>query len=317
MIRQHYLLIILVLLAMSSLFFSLTKGSVLIPIHEIANQNNTFINDIIFSIRLPRLLSAFVTGGLLALSGALMQILLRNPLADPYVLGISGGAAVSTLLLILFGVSGIYLAIGSWLGSLSVATLIFVIAKPNFNWNTQRVLLTGVALAAGLGALISFILLISPEHELRGMLFWLVGDLSDAPYPGFESIILLLGLIMSAGLSRELTLLMRGDLEAASLGINTKKLSLFLYCLTSLLTATAVSLSGCIGFIGLIVPHALRLIGFQKLIFLFPACVLLGGSLLTFADLFARIALPPAEIPVGIVMTLIGIPVFLLLLQRN
>jgi iron complex transport system permease protein len=280
-------------------------------------QNGGLLHDIIFSIRLPRTLSAFVSGGLLALGGALMQILLRNPLADPYVLGVSGGAAVTTLLLLFFGITGVSLVSGAWIGSLASILLLFVFAKRNQPWNTQRVLLTGVALASGFSALISFILLVSPEHELRGMLFWLIGDLSFAHTPIIEAVILFLGLMVSFYLAPELNILLRGEQEARALGVHTQRLQMILYLVSSALTAAAVTLAGCIGFVGLIVPHTLRLLGLHDQRFLLPAAVLLGGSLLTIADTLARILISPQQLPVGIMMALVGIPTFLILLQKN
>lgn len=315
------LLFILILLGIFTIFYSLFKGSTLINIYQLFNaiksEENTLLHQIIFSIRLPRTFSAFITGGLLALSGALMQILLRNPLADPYVLGISGGAAVATMLLLLLGVSGLGLISGAWIGSLVTVFLVFVLAKRNNPWDTQRVLLTGVAIASGFSAFISFILMISPERELRSMLFWLMGDLSYAHAPFVETGILLIGLLISMALAGELNILLRGDKEARALGVNTQRLYLALYFLSSALAAAAVALAGCIGFVGLIVPHLLRLLGLHDQRFLLPASVLLGGILLTFADTLARTLLNPQQLPVGIMMALIGIPVFLFLLQKK
>lgn len=315
------LLIFLTLLSGLSICCSLFKGSTSVDSYQLLDalkgSKNSLLHEIVFSIRLPRALSAFVTGGLLALSGALMQILLRNPLADPYVLGISGGAAVATLLLLLFGITGISLVSGAWAGSLITSLLVFVLAKHRSPWNSQRVLLTGIALASGFSALISFILLISPERELRSMLFWLIGDLSYARIPELEFIILFCGLVISFGLARELNILLRGEQEAKALGVNTQRLQITLYLLSSALTATAVTLAGCIGFVGLIIPHTLRLLGLHDQRYLLPAAALLGGALLTFADLLARTLLSPQQIPVGMMMAVLGIPVFLILLQKN
>lgn len=307
--------------AFCSICYSLFKGSTLIPFQQLFDtvygQKNALLHEIIFSIRLPRALSAFVTGGLLALAGATMQIMLRNPLADPYVLGISGGAAVATMLLLLCGVSGLSLVVGAWAGCLIAIYLVYVLANSKNSWNTQRVLLTGVALASGFSALLSFILLTSPEHELRGMLFWLIGDLSYAHLPKFEAIILFTGLVLGVFLAPELNILLRGEYEAKTLGVNTRRLQLILYLLSSALTATAVNLAGCVGFIGLIVPHIIRLMGVHDQRYLLPASVLFGGTLLTVADTLARTLFDPQQIPVGIMMTLIGIPVFLFLLQKK
>lgn len=279
--------------------------------------NDPLIHQIILSIRLPRACSAFVTGGLLALAGALMQLLLRNPLADPYVLGVSGGAALATLLLLSCGITGITLIGGAWLGSFLAILGVFLLAKYKQPWNPTQVLLTGIALAMGFSALISFILLISPDHTLRSTLFWLIGDLSYSHNPFFETVILLAGLLISLFFARDCNILMRGDSEALALGINIHRLQIILYLTSSILTAAAVTLAGCIGFIGLIVPHTLRLLGLRDQRTLLPACVLLGGALLTCADTVARTLWHPQQLPVGIILTLLGIPVFLVLLQRN
>lgn len=314
------LLIFLSLAAICSLYCSLFNGSTALSHQQLITaltQDHSLFHDIVFAIRMPRTLSAFVTGGLLALAGTQMQLLLRNPLADPYVLGVSGGAATATLLLLLGGMGGIALMGGAWLGSLLAVLLVLLLSHQKHSWNNHRVLLTGIALASGFSALISFVLLISPEHELRGMLFWLIGDLSYAHFPWLETSILIIGLAISIGLAKEFNILLRGDREARALGVNTKRLQIILYLLSSILTAAAVTLAGCIGFIGLIVPHLLRLLGLHDHRFLLPAAVLLGGTLLTVADTLARTLFNPQQLPVGIMMALIGIPLFLIILHQK
>lgn len=315
MTQRINLLVILTFLAILSMVGSLLIGST--QLSSLIQGDNPLLHNIIVSIRLPRTLSAFTTGGLLALSGALMQVLLRNPLADPYVLGVSGGAAVSTLALLLLGYNGLVLVSGAWVGSLFTVVLVFLLVKGSQIWNNHRVLLTGIALSSGFSALISFILLISPDRELHGMLFWLMGDLSFAHLPVVEAILLLSGLVISFAFARELNILQRGEYEAKTLGVDTYRLQIILYLLSSGLTAAAVTLAGCIGFIGLIVPHILRLLGLHDYRYLVPACVLLGGGLLTCADTLARTLLSPQQLPVGILMALIGIPVFLFLIRER
>ncbi len=313
MLKRRNLLIFLGALALASFCYSLFKGSLISGIY----QPDSLFSAILFHIRLPRTLGAFTTGGMLALSGALMQVLLRNPLADPYVLGVSGGTAVATLFLLLCGFSGIILITGAWIGGLLAILLVFTLAQGKNFENTQRVLLTGIAFASATSALISFILLVSPEKELRGMLFWLMGDLSGCQFSGVEILILLAGLLLSLFFAPQLNILIRGEKEARALGVNTHRLHIALYLLSSLLTAAAVTIAGCIGFVGLIVPHMIRMLGVQDYRFLLPGSVLLGGALLTFADTLARSIINPEQLPVGIMMTLIGIPVFLFLLQKN
>jgi iron complex transport system permease protein len=308
------------MLAVFSIFFSVSQGSAVIPFDEwlpiVINQKKTLMHSILYNIRLPRTLGAFVTGGLLALSGTMTQALLRNPLADPYILGISGGSAVVTLILILLGLSGYALTGGAWLGSLLTTFLVFFFAKKT--WNSHRVLLTGIALSSGFSAVISFILILSPDKEWHSMFFWLIGDLSFVHMPFLEAMILLSVLFYSLFfLSKELNILVRGEREATALGVNTMRVQLQLYFLSALLTAAAVALAGCIGFIGLIVPHLLRLSGYQDHQVLLPCSALLGGILLTVADTLSRTLFAPQQLPVGIMMAFLGIPIFIILLHRN
>ncbi len=285
--------------------------------HALSNKDHTLAHDILFQLRIPHATTAFVTGGLLALAGALMQVLVRNPLADPYILGISGGAGIATLLCMLLGLNNVWLIGGSWTGSLLSMLLLFLLTqRQRFN-HSQQLLLTGIALASGFSALISLILLTSPDNLLRGMLFWLVGDLSATHLPLLASAILLLGLLISFSIARDLNLLVRGEKEAKAFGVNTLHLHWKLYLLSSLFTATAVTLAGCIGFVGLITPHIFRLLFGYDHRYLLPGSVLLGGSLLTLADVLARNVFFPQTIPVGIIMVLLGIPVFLFLLQKS
>ncbi len=315
------MLMALLILAIVSIFFSIAKGSTSISLFElidaITQHHNSTVYQIIIELRIPRTLSAFVTGGLLAMSGVLIQILLRNPLADPYILGISGGAAVTSLLCLFFGLAGYWLTGAAWLGSLCVMAIILSLSKKYHSWDSEKILLTGVALTSGFSAFISFILMISTDRELHSMLFWLLGDLSYAHKPYVESAIMLIAMLLGQSLAKQLNVLARGNREAESLGIQLSSLHKQLYVLCSLLTATAVALAGCIGFIGLIVPHMLRLVGGYDHRWLIPSSVLLGGSLLTLADTFSRSFFAPQQLPVGMVMAFLGIPVFLWLLNKK
>lgn len=272
---------------------------------------------IVSELRLPRTLAGFVVGGLLALAGALMQVLLRNPLAEPYVLGISGGAAVGALLSILFGLGALWMSANAFAGALGTMLLVFAVAHGRGGWTPTRLLLTGVVIAAGWGALISFLLAVSPDRELRGMLYWLMGDLAHAEMPAASAIVLLLGLAAAFALARPLNLLGRGDLQARALGVAVGPLRVGIYFLASLLTAAAVTVGGSIGFVGLIVPHAVRLVAGADHRLLLPASVLAGGTLLVLADTLARVVIAPRQLPVGVLTAMIGVPIFLWLLHRG
>jgi len=318
--NRTLILISLLALALLSIGLSVFKGSTSIKFvkvfYSIFGGGDILSNSIVWQLRLPRAWSAFISGGLLALAGCLMQVLLRNPLADPYVLGISGGAALGALLSIFLGLSGIYLIGSAWLGAFAAIALTLFLVRGQI-WQTSRLLLTGISLAYGFSALISFILFIAPDRVLHSLLFWLVGDLNEAGLPILETLFLGISLGLAIWLSPALNILSRGEKEAKALGINTASLQGLLYLLSSFLTACAVSLAGCIGFIGLIAPHFLRLfLGYDHRLLL-PASVLFGGSLLTLADLLARTLMAPQQLPVGIVTTLFGIPLFLLLLEKK
>jgi iron complex transport system permease protein len=319
--RIPLLLAALALLSIVSITLSISIGSVHISLpqlaHALLEKTDTIQHEIIFNLRIPRTLCAFIIGGSLALAGALMQILLRNPLADPYVLGVSGGAAVASLIALMIGVLTNFLYLWAFAGSLLSMLLVIGLAHNRDGFSSLRLLLTGVVVATGWGAMISFILTISPQTNLRSMLFWLMGDLSYAHFSYWQLLILLLGLLISFVFAKPLNVLARGNLTAQSLGVNPRRLSWMLYIISSLLTACAVSMAGCIGFVGLIVPHMLRLVGNSDHRFILPGSVLLGGSLLTLADTLARSVMAPIQLPVGVVTAIIGVPCFLFLLRGN
>ena len=320
--RRLPIMLLLLAAAPSSLWFALSQGSLNIDAAELwrvllGDRDNATAYLVIHELRLPRALSAFAVGGLLALSGALLQVLLRNPLADPYVLGISGGAAVATLLSMLAGLGAGWLRGNAFLGAMLSMLIVFSLSRAGSAWTQNRLLLTGVVVAAGWGAVISLILAVAPAAQVQGMLFWLIGDLSYASQPGVAIIALMAGLAVSLWLARPLNLLMRGENVAATLGENPARLRLIIYLLASLLTAMAVTLAGSIGFVGLVIPHILRLAGGADHRFLLPASVLLGGGFLTVADTLARSVAAPMQLPVGVLTALLGIPVFLFLLART
>lgn len=322
--RATLVLVLLTLLSLGSLALALAAGTLSIPVSEILAAlagGDTASRAVIMDLRLPRALAGFACGGLLALAGALMQVLLRNPLADPYVLGISGGAGVGALLAMLLGLAGWLLSGFAFAGALAAMLLVFGLARGDGSWTQTRLLLTGVVVAAGCGAIIALILSIAPEQQIHGMLFWLMGDLSQAI--ASTPVLLLLALTLAAALpfARELNLLTRGADQAQSLGVAVTTLRRIIYVVASLATAGAVTTAGSVGFVGLIVPHLVRLsignaMGSDHRLLL-PATVLAGGSLLVLADTLARTVIAPTQLPVGVLTALIGVPVFLFLLGRG
>ncbi|KAF0165551.1 MAG: iron complex transport system permease protein [Rhodocyclaceae bacterium] len=319
-------LAVLIGLALLSLLVALAAGSLPVSAADVlcalSGNKGGMAVEVINGLRLPRALAAFACGGLLALAGTLMQVLLRNPLADPYVLGISGGAAVGALSAVLAGLTLALMNLAAFAGALAAMLLVFGLAHGDSSWTRSRLLLTGVIVAAGCGAVVALILSIAPEEGLRGMLFWLMGDLGHAISPWPALAVLALGLVVTLPFARELNLLSRGDTLAQALGVSVTHVKRGIYVLASLLTAVAVTTAGSIGFIGLVVPHLVRLamirLGWgndQRL--LLPASVLFGGSLLVLADTLARTVIAPQQLPVGVLTALLGVPVFLFLLGRQ
>ncbi|HRF73690.1 MAG TPA: iron ABC transporter permease [Accumulibacter sp.] len=320
--RRRALLILAALAGLSllSIAAALAVGSVAIGPVEVLSTlfggAGGTAGDVVRSLRLPRALTGFACGGLLALAGALLQVLLRNPLADPYVLGISGGAGIGALLAIVLGLGVVGINGLAFAGALGAMLLVFGLAHGDGGWTQSRLLLTGVIVAAGCGAVVTLLLAIAPEDRLRGMLFWLMGDLSQTAAPQLVLILLALLLLVALPFARELNLLARGADLAQALGVAVRPVRGGVYVVASLATAAAVTHAGAIGFIGLIVPHLVRLATGNDQRLLLPASVLGGGSLLVIADTLARTVLAPQQLPVGVLTALIGVPVFLFLLSR-
>ncbi|MFZ5511482.1 MAG: FecCD family ABC transporter permease [Pseudomonadota bacterium] len=319
--RALLVLSLLAALGVASVLLALAAGSITVAPLEVAQallgEAQGMEGEVVRGLRLPRALAAFACGGLLALAGAMMQVLLRNPLADPYVLGISGGAAVGALSAMLIGLPLALVHGGAFAGALCAMLIVFSLARGDGSWTQTRLLLTGVIVAAGCGAAVALILSVAPEAKLHGMLFWLMGDLgqADSPWPALA--MLAVGLTCALPLARDLNLLARGDLAARALGVPVARLRGLVYVAASLLTAASVTTTGSVGFVGLIVPHLVRLaIGNDQRILL-PAAALAGGALLTAADTLARTIVAPQQLPVGVLTALIGVPVFLFLLTRN
>jgi iron complex transport system permease protein len=319
--RPALLLFGLAICALCGFVFSLTQGSLHFTLREyievLQGQHNDLAWQVIHQLRLPRAQHAFITGALLASAGALLQILLRNPLAEPYVLGISGGASVFALLAMLAGLTGIVVSGSAFIGALLSMLLVFGLSRGQSSWSPTRLLLTGVVLATGWGAIVSFILSIAPQAQLRSLLFWLMGDLSFAQqvWPGLLT--LLIGLVLMLYKARNLNVLALGSNQAQTLGVEVTRLQWQIYVLASLMTAMAVVQAGSIGFVGLIIPHVLRLLGLRDHRFLIPGCVLAGGGLLLIADTLARSLFSDIVLPVGVLTAAIGVPVFILLLYRG
>ena len=323
MILKHHYLLLGSLLALTSaaMLFSLLSGSAQISINHImahfASPEPGLTGQILDQIRIPRTLAAFSVGSLLAMSGVAMQVLLRNPLADPYILGVSGGAAVGALSAILLGASSFLLVSLAFAGALGSTLIVFGISNPFNNQSMTRLLLTGVVVSAGWGAVINLILTTSTSNTVQSMLFWLMGDLSQSTVSLGHFILIVLGLVGGIGIAKSLNVLSRGDLVAVSLGVNVNLLRIFLYFSASIFTAVAVTIGGSVGFVGLVTPHILRMLGARDHRVLIPTSVMLGGSIVLIADTLARTILAPQQLPVGIFTAIIGVPCFLFIMNSS
>jgi iron complex transport system permease protein len=315
------LIIVLVLVAAGSLFIALLFGTFPISPAQVFDSivlpTPGIVDDVIWKLRLPRVLAAFACGGLLATSGVLLQVLLRNPLADPYILGISGGTALGALTAVLFGAGVAGSNLAALAGALGAIAIVFGLSFRAGDWNLHRLLLTGVVLSAGFTALISLLLTLAPQAQLRGMLFWLMGDLSHADASGSAWLVLALVVLVFTLKSRSLNALALGALKARALGVAVGGLQSAIYFGAAVATVAAVLLGGSIGFVGIMVPHALRLAGVNDHRWLLPASALVGGSFVALADTFARTVWAPQQLPVGVFTALLGVPVLLILLSRR
>jgi iron complex transport system permease protein len=269
--------------------------------------------NVLVGVRLPRVLAAFGVGSLLALAGVLLQALFRNPLADPYVLGVSGGAAVGALFAMIAGAAALIVQSAAVAGALAAVSLVYLLARGG---GTPRLLLTGVVLASACGALVSVLLALADTSRVRGMVFWLAGDLEWAVNPWISAAAALLAVAVAVAVARPLNVLASGELRARTVGLALEAWRTVLFIACATLTALAVVSAGTVGFVGLITPHAVRLAfrtSDHRIVA--PAAALAGGMLLTGADLVARTIAAPRQLPVGAIMALVGAPLFVILLR--
>jgi iron complex transport system permease protein len=310
-------LALLVLLAVAVFLVALLTGSSGISAPQalaaLGGGGDEATRTVLLDVRLPRVLAGFGVGSLLALSGVLLQALFRNPLADPYVLGVSGGAAVGALLAMIAGAAALVVQSAAVAGALGAVGVVYLLARGG---GTPRLLLTGVVLASACGALVSVLLALADTSRVRGMVFWLAGDLEWALNPWLSAGTALLAVALAVVVARPLNVLAAGELRARTVGLALEAWRTVLFVACASLTALAVVSAGTVGFVGLITPHAVRLSfrsGDHRIVA--PAAALAGGMLLTGADLVARTIASPRQLPVGAIMALIGAPLFVALLR--
>ena len=306
--------------ACAALLGSLFAGSVSLGLADVwravFEDSSGLAQSVVLELRLPRALTAFAAGGVLAIAGVLMQVLLRNPLADPFVMGVSGGAAVAALAAMLIGVAGLGIDAAATLGALATTLLVFALSHGEGGWTPARLLLTGIVVAAGANALVSTLLALGDDTKLRGMLFWLMGDLSLSSGPATLGLVFVAALFATLPFARQLNVLARGELQARVLGTPVRALRIGIFIAASFLTAVSVTTAGTIGFVGLVTPHLARLMLGADHRLVLPAAAILGGTLVTVADLCARTLFAPRQLPVGALTAIAGVPLFLILMRR-
>jgi iron complex transport system permease protein len=323
---------VLAIAGAASLLLALAVGSVPVGpaqlLAMLSGDGDGTARDVIWQLRAPRAVAGFAVGAGLALSGALLQGLLRNPLADPYVLGISGGAAVGAIAAIALGLPAGLVQLAAAMGAIGTLGLLFALARRALftrdalesEQGTTTVLLTGVMIASFAAALLSLVLSLAPDARLRTMVFWLLGDLAGAT--DFRTALIASAVIVVAfGIALRhaaaLNLLVRGDLQAYTQGVRVVHTRRTLVLVAALATGAAVTLAGAVGFVGFVAPHLMRLLFGNDQRMLLPASGLAGGTLVVLADTIARSAFAPLQLPVGVLTALIGVPVFLWLLARR
>jgi iron complex transport system permease protein len=281
-------------------------------------------NAIVWDFRLPRIVLAILVGAALAVAGALMQALFHNPMADPYIVGVSSGAAFGAVLVVALGLNltfGMFnvMPLAAFLGGLIITFLVYALSRRAGRVPVGTLLLTGIAIGGLMQAVTSFLLLRQGSNELRMVMSWLMGSLDGRQWGHVLGLLpyIVVGLVMVLILQRDLNVLALGDETAHHLGVNIERTKFLLLLVASLLAAAAVAVSGIIAFVGLIIPHLMRLIVGPNHRVLLPACLLAGGLLLVWADVIARSLLPGSELPIGIVTSVLGSPFFLYLLNRR
>lgn len=322
----------LAMLLLASVVLALKLGAVPVSVTELvldlgriavgrANELPTEYRMIVFDLRLPRILLGILVGAALSVAGASFQALLRNPLADPYVLGVSSGAALGSILALIIAPGlALMTPIGAFIGAIATIAGVYFLGRREGQLDSTTLLLGGIISASFFSAIIMFLMTTLAGRDLRGMVFWLMGDLSTPISAGMQWVFAV-GLIAATGAiystSADLNLLLTGEREATHLGVDVTRVKLVVYVSASILTALAVSSSGAIGYVGLLIPHIVRLIFGSDYRLLIPASALCGAIAIVLADTLARTIVPPTELPVGAMTAIAGAPVFIYLLRRG
>ena len=308
-------ILILFIILFSVVLLGILKGSVSIPLNELFLKNNQPI----LILRLLRILIAVVAGCGLAVSGIALQAILRNPLAEPYLLGTSSGAGLGAVIAVIAGISSLYMPLAAFIGAMMSIILVYNLARQNNKIPEQSLILSGVIVSVALSAIIVFLISISANEALHGLTWWLWGNLQvfDFKLIFLVSVIVLLGIAIIYIFSQDLNAISIGEEEAIHLGIDVEQVKKILILVTSLITAGLVCICGIIGFVGLIMPHMMRLIvgpNHKKLI---PATCLASATFMVACDILSRTLFVPLEIPIGVITAVLGAPTFIVLLKRR
>ncbi|MEA1974454.1 MAG: iron chelate uptake ABC transporter family permease subunit [Bacillota bacterium] len=278
---------------------------------------------ILLNIRLPRIILSVIIGIALSTSGIVFQAIFKNPMADPYILGISSGAAFGATIVIILGISFSFIglsaiSLGAFIGAIATTTIVYNIARINSKAPTVTLLLSGIAISFFLSALINLIMTFNHD-QVEKIVFWTMGSVSAASWNSvMVSVVpVVVGVIIFLVFSKDLNVILMGEETAQNLGVNVELLKKILLVVASIVSASVVAVSGIIGFVGLIVPHAVRIVVGPDHRKLFPFTIITGALFMIIADTISRVALEPTELPIGVITSLIGAPYFIFLLVRN
>jgi len=306
---------ILLILLFISIILGLVSGSVAIPFTKLLLKENQPI----LILRALRVLTALIAGSGLAVSGIVLQAILRNSLAEPYLLGTSSGAGLGAVIAIIIGISGIYLPLAAFIGAVASIIIVYTLAKQNHKLSEQSLILSGVIVSVALSAIIVFLVSISGNEALHGLTWWLWGSLQvyNLKLLALITLIVSLGIAMIYFFSQDMNAISIGEEEALHLGIDVESVKKILILITSLITASLVCICGVIGFVGLMIPHMMRLVVGPNHKVLIPVTCIAAAIFMVLCDVISRTIFPPLEIPIGVITAILGAPTFIVLLKRS
>jgi len=306
---------VLFLILSGAVLLGITKGSVKLTLVELLLQENRYI----VYLRMARILMAVLAGSGLAVSGIALQAILKNSLAEPYILGTSSGAGLGAVLAIIIGISRVFIPVAAFVGAILAIVLVYNIARQGNKVGAQSLILSGVIVSIGLSAVIVYMVSTSGNEALHGMMWWLWGNLQvyDLKLLVIVGIVVLLGIAAIFILAQDLNAISIGEEEAVHLGINTETVKKLLFFITSMITASLVSICGIIGFVGLIIPHMMRLVVGPNHKVLIPSTCIAAAIFMIMCDMFSRTVFSPLEIPIGVITAVLGAPVFIILLRSK